>query len=128
MFGRELTYTVGIALVAASIGTLGLVALSPAPVWAYLYGALVGVGYAVTAPLMPAVVSDLYRGRNFGAIFGAVQVANAVGGSAGPWVAGRIFDVRGSYTAAFVMALAAGAISTTALWWAAPRRGPDRRP
>lgn len=128
MFGRELTYTVGTALVAASIGTLGLVALSPAPGWAYLYGALVGVGYAVTAPLMPAVVSDLYRGRNFGAIFGAVQVANAVGGSAGPWVAGRIFDVRGSYTAAFVMALAAGAISTTALWWAAPRRGPDRRP
>jgi MFS family permease len=126
-FGRELTYTVGIALVAASIGSLGLLALFPATGWAYLYGALIGVGYAVTAPLMPAVVSDLYRGRNFGTIFGAVQVANAVGGSAGPWVAGRIFDAQGSYTVAFVMALAAGVISTTALWVAAPRRGADRR-
>jgi MFS family permease len=126
-FGRELTYTVGMALVAASIGTLGLLALSPAPAWAYLYGVLVGVGYAVTAPLMPAVVSDLYRGRNFGTIFGAIQVANAVGGSAGPWVAGRIFDARGSYTVAFAIALASGLVAITALWVAAPRRGADRR-
>ena len=126
-FGRELTYTVGMALVAASIGTLGLLALSPDPAWAYLYGVLVGVGYAVTAPLMPAVVSDLYRGRNFGTIFGAIQVANAVGGSAGPWVAGRIFDARGSYTVAFAIALASGLVAITALWVAAPRRGADRR-
>jgi MFS family permease len=126
-FGREVTYTVGMALVAASIGTLGLLALWPGPAWAYLYGALVGIGYAVTAPLMPAVVSDLYRGRNFGTIFGAIQVGNAVGGSAGPWVAGRIFDARGSYMAAFVLALAAGVIATTALWLAAPRRGADPR-
>ena len=74
---------------------------------------------------MPAVVSDLYRGRNFGAIFGAIQIANAIGGSAGPWVAGRVFDARGSYRAAFVMALVAGTVSTAALWWAAPRRGAD---
>ena len=94
--GREITYTTGMTLVAASIGTLGVLALTGAPAWAYVYGALVGVGYAVTAPLMPAVVSDLYRGRNFGAIFGAIQVANAVGGSAGPWAAGRIFDGHGS--------------------------------
>jgi MFS family permease len=124
-FGREATYTVGMALVAASIGTLGMVALSSAPAWAYVYGALIGVGYAVTAPLMPAVVSDLYRGRNFGAIFGAIQVANAFGGSAGPWVAGRIFDAQGAYTLAFVGAVAAGALSTTSLWLAAPRRGAD---
>ena len=85
---------------------------------------LVGVGYAVTAPLMPAVVSDLYRGRNFGAIFGAIQVANAVGGSAGPWVAGRIYDATGTYAPAFVTALVATAISTAAMWIVAPRLAP----
>jgi MFS family permease len=126
-FGREVTYTVGMTLVAASIGTLGLLALAPGTLWAYLYGALIGVGYAVTAPLMPAVVSDLYRGRHFGAIFGAIQAANAVGGSAGPWVAGRIFDVRGSYTAAFALALVAGLVAMAALWIAGPRRGMGRR-
>ena len=124
--GRELTYTTGMALVAASIGILGLVALTGTPAWAYVYGALVGVGYAVTAPLMPAVVSDLYRGRHFGAIFGAIQVANAVGGSAGPWAAGRIFDASGSYAPAFVAALAATAVSATTMWIVAPRRALGR--
>ena len=124
--GREITYTTGMCLVAASIGMLGVLALSGASGWAYVYGALVGVGYAVTAPLMPAVVSDLYRGRNFGAIFGAIQVANAAGGSAGPWAAGRIFDAAGSYTPAFLAALAATAVSTAAMWIVAPRRAPGR--
>ena len=124
--GREITYTTGMTLVAASIGTLGVLALGGTPGWAYVYGALVGVGYAVTASLMPAVVSDLYRGRNFGAIFGAIQVANAVGGSAGPWAAGRIFDATGTYTPAFVAALGATAVSTAAMWIVAPRRAPGR--
>ena len=130
VIGREITYTTGMTLVAASIGTLGVLALSGTVGWAYVYGALVGVGYAVTAPLMPAVVSDLYRGRHFGAIFGAIQVANAVGGSAGPWAAGRIFDSAGTYTPAFVAALAATAVSTTAMWIVAPRRafGRDAAP
>jgi MFS family permease len=120
--GREITYTTGMALVAASIAALAALAVTGGAGWAYVYGALVGLGYAVTAPLMPAVVSDLYRGRNFGAIFGAIQVANAVGGSAGPWVAGRIFDATGSYAPAFCAALAATLVSTGALWVVAPRR------
>lgn len=124
--GREITYTTGMMLVATSIGTLGVLALSGEPGWAYVYGALIGVGYAVTAPLMPAVVSDLYRGRNFGAIFGAIQVANAVGGSAGPWAAGRIFDSSGTYAPAFTAALVATAVSTTAIWIVAPRRALGR--
>jgi MFS family permease len=124
--GREITYTTGMTVVAASIGTLGILALSGAAGGAYVYGALVGVGYAVTAPLMPAVVSDLYRGRHFGAIFGAVQVANAVGGSAGPWAAGRVFDSTGTYAPAFVAALAATAVSTSTMWIVAPRRALGR--
>ena len=121
-FGREATFTFGFALVAASIGTLGVVALSGRPGWAYVYGALIGVGYAVTAPLMPAVLSDIYRGRHFGSIFGALQVANAFGGSSGPWVAGRIFDSTGSYAVPFSLAVVAATISTTLLWVIAPRR------
>jgi MFS family permease len=121
-FGREATFTFGFTLVAASIGTLGMVALSGNPAWAYTYGALIGVGYAVTAPLMPAVLSDIYRGRHFGAIFGALQVANALGGSSGPWVAGRIFDGTGSYAVPFSLAIVAAAISVTLLWMIAPRR------
>jgi MFS family permease len=121
-FGREVTYTLGMASVAAGVGALGLLALSARPGWAYVYGLLAGVGYAVTAPLIPAVVSDLFPGRNFGAIFGALHVANALGASLGPWVGGRVFDTTGSYAAAFVSALLTLLVTTLALWVAAPRR------
>ncbi len=122
-FGREPTFTFGMGSVAASVAVLGLLALHPGAVGlAYLYGALVGLGYAVTAPLMPAVVSDLYRGRHFGTIFGALHLANALGGSSGPWIAGRVFDGTGSYAAAFGAAVVAAAVATVALWLAAPRR------
>jgi MFS family permease len=122
VIGREITYTAGMLCVAASVATLSLLSLTGGAGWAYVYGALVGVGYAVTAPLMPAVVSDLYRGRNFGAIFGAIQVANAIGGGAGPWVAGRIFDATGTYGPALAAAFVATLVSTAAMWVVAPRR------
>jgi MFS family permease len=128
-FGRELTYTLGMGAVVASIATLGVVAIAPGPVPAYAYGVLVGAGYAVTAPLMPAVANDFFRGRHFGAIFGTLHIANAVGGSLGPWVAGWIFDTTRTYAPAFGTAAGAAALATLALWIAAPRRAvpPARR-
>jgi len=122
VFGRETTFTFGMACVAASVGALGLLAATGAAGWAWAYGALVGVGYAVTAPLLPAVMSDLYRGRHFGTIFGALHIANALGGSTGPWVGGRVFDATGSYAGAFAAGVVAAVLAALALWVAAPRR------
>jgi predicted MFS family arabinose efflux permease len=69
-------------------------------------------------------VNDLFRGRHFGAIFGLLHVANAVGGGLGPWVAGRVFDATGSYAPAFAAAVVSGALSTAAIWLAGRgRRG-----
>ncbi|MBI2217465.1 MAG: MFS transporter [Candidatus Rokubacteria bacterium] len=121
-FGRELAYTIGMACLAASIGVLGVVALAPNPRLAYVYAVLIGVGYAATAPLMPAVISDLFRGRHYGAIFGALHVSNAMGGAFGPWLAGRIFDATGSYQAAFMTAVFTASLSAAGLWIVAPRR------
>jgi MFS family permease len=71
---------------------------------------------------MPAVISDLFRGRHFGAIFGTLHVANALGGSIGPWLGGRIFDATGSYRLAFVAGSATAVASAALLWIVAPRR------
>jgi MFS family permease len=126
-FGREATFTFGYACVLASVGCLGALALRPGHALpAYGYGLLIGLGYAVTAPLMPAVVADLYRGRHFGAIFGMVQFANALGSGVGPWLAGRIFDRTGSYASAFAAAVVMAVLATVALWLAAPRRARAR--
>ena len=74
------------------------------------------VGYSVTAPLLPALISGLFRSRHFGAIFGTTQLAKPIGGGAGPWAAGRVFDVTGSYRGALVGAVASAAVATAALW------------
>ena len=121
--GRRVTYTLGMVCVVASIAVLGLVARAPGPLPAYAYAALVGVGYSATAPLLPALVSDLFRGRHFGTIFGTMQVANSIGGAAGPWLGGRVFDLTGSYQGALVAAASAAAAATVALWLSARARG-----
>lgn len=120
--GREVVYTLGMTLIVTSVGVLGLIALAPAVLLAYLYGALIGMGYSVTASLMPAVAADRFHGRHFGSIFGALQLTNAIGGSTGPWLAGRIFDTTGSYAAAFALAVVAALVAVAALW--AARRLP----
>ena len=120
--GREITYMLGMALTVASVGVLGVIALAPHAGLAYVYAILIGLGYAVTTPLMPAVISDLFRGRHFGAIFGALHAANALGGSLGPWLGGRIFDATGSYRAAFIAGIVTAVIAAVFLWIVAPRR------
>lgn len=114
--GRLATYTFGMVCVLVGIGMLGVVALVPGALPAFAYGLLVGVGYAVTVPLMPAVISDFFTGRHFGAIFGALHLANALGGAAGAWIAGRVFDAFGSYAGALAAAAVAGIVATASLW------------
>jgi MFS family permease len=125
--GREAVYTLGMTCVVSSVGMLGLIAVAPSAGLAFAYAVLVGLGYSVTASLMPAVVGDRFRGRHFGSIFGALQLFNALGGSSGPWVAGRIFDLTGSYRAAFIASVSAAVAATAGLWAARAGWGPRPR-
>lgn len=136
---REIVYVLGMAFVFASIVALEVVALAPSSWSVYGYAVLMGLGYSVTASLIPAILSDRFRGSHFGAIFGVAQVGSAIGSAIGAWLAGRIFDVTGSYGIALVVA-ATTALAAAALVWVAramrigtlspgrwPRRAPCRR-
>ena len=118
----EVAYTLAFGCLVMSLGILVLAGRSPASALPYLYAILVGLGYAATAPLTPAAASNLFSGPRFSTIFGTLHIANALGASAGPWVAGRIFDGTGSYAAALWLALAMAVVSATLLWIVAPRR------
>jgi MFS family permease len=120
--GRRLVYLFGMSLVVASVGVLGLVALGLGLPAAYAYGVLIGVGYSVSAALWPAIVADRFPGRHFGSIFGAMQAANALGGSLGPWAAGRLHDAAGSYAVPFAGAALAAGLAAALLWVATRRR------
>ncbi|MGH7385861.1 MAG: MFS transporter, partial [Candidatus Rokuibacteriota bacterium] len=106
---RELVYALGMIAMILGVGVLWLVARAPSAGLATGYAMLFGVGYSVTAFVVPAMMSDRFRGPHFGSIFGATQVASALGSALGAWLAGRIFDATGSYAIAFTLAAAAAA-------------------
>lgn len=81
-------------------------------VWSLmLFAAVFGFGFAAYGPVIPAVVAEVFGKANMGAIFGVVTTGGALGGAAGPYITGLIFDLTGSYVWAWVLGLACVAVS-----------------
>jgi MFS family permease len=70
------------------------------------------------------MVSDRFRGRHFGVIFGVAQIGASMGSALGAWLAGRIFDATGSYGIPFALAAVAAVIAAVAMWVARTVRLP----
>jgi MFS family permease len=129
--GREITFTLGMASVVLAVGLLALAGSAPLGVLPYLFGPVMAFGYSIIGPLAPSMASDLFRGRRFAAIFGLAGLITGSGGAVGSWVAGAIFDLTGSYLAAFALAALVAVGSAALGWLAAPRkvrRPPRARP
>lgn len=105
---REFVYIGGALFMVVAMLALMAVGASPSHWGAYGYALLLGVGYSVTASVMPAIASDRFSGPHFGAIVGMALMASAIGSALGPWLAGYLFDITGSYFQAFVIALGCG--------------------
>jgi MFS family permease len=73
--GRELTYTLGIVFLLTGIALLIMTRVVAFPPLIYFFTVAFALGYAVAPPLGPAVVTDLFAGRNFGSIFGTLALA-----------------------------------------------------
>ncbi len=115
-FERELIYVIGIAIMVAAVGALTLVGMTPSRGGAYAYAALLGVGYSATAALIPAMISDRFRGPRFGLILGMGLFGGAIGSALGPWMAGHLFDQTGSYALPFIIAAVCGTLAGLAGW------------
>ena len=68
-----------------------------------------GGNFAVISPL----VAELFGTRAHGALFGLATFVGTIGGSLGPVLTGRIFDVTGSYETAFALLAALIAVGFT---------------
>ena len=76
----------------------------------YLFGFAFGLAYGALAPLLSPMVAELFGLSSHGAIFGVIFLGGTIGEAAGPVVAGRIFDVTGSYQWAFLLCAAISVI------------------
>jgi MFS family permease len=120
--GREWVWTVGSAGFVLCYLSLLLLRQGPEPALLYVMVVAQGmIGYGVTS-VFGAIPAEIFQGRHYGTIFGTLMVASIVGGAAGPWVTGALHDATGSYTLAFWIAIGGSALSTAAIWLAAPRK------
>ncbi len=115
---RELVYVGGVAILIGAVGALMLVGATSTTWGAYVYAVMLGLGYAVTAALTPAMVSDRFRGPHFGAIMGVGLFGSATGSALGPWMSGYLHDLTGSYRLPFTIAATSGLLAGAAGWMA----------
>jgi MFS family permease len=120
--GRALSATISYACTA--VGTLGLLSIElwPHPAGLYVYALLFGLGFGARGPIITAIAASLFPGRRFGAIYGYLSIGNGLGGAIGPWFAGALFDVTGSYRVPFLIATLFCVAGSICFWLAEPRR------
>ncbi|HUN58530.1 MAG TPA: MFS transporter [Candidatus Binataceae bacterium] len=92
--------TLGLCFIVQAVGT-ALVFLAANPVIVVLFVIVYGLTVAAPLMLLPLVTAESLGLKRFGFIAGMTGLAQTFGAAIGPLVAGRIFDVMGSYTAAF---------------------------
>lgn len=122
--GREWAYTLGsLAMIAGILMLLYARAAAGHAGLLYAYAVLFALGFATRQALYPAMAADLFHGKRFGAINGALTFFIGAGSGIGPWLGGYLFDRFGNYVAPFWLANFLAVISIVLIWIAAPRRG-----
>ncbi len=97
-FGSYRTFTVGLAVMAASLAWL----LSTDSLWGlYVFAIAFSFGYSCGPVLMPSLVAEAFGLEGFGTLLGIVNLCACIGCGIGPALTGYLFDRTGNYTSAF---------------------------
>lgn len=121
--GREVTFTLGGSCFVLGVFSLILFQKNPSPFFLWFFALLFGAGWGSTAPMFMSIAGDLYKGKNFGLIYGLLEGMIGIGAAIGSWIAGYIFDQTQSYSGAFYLAMLSCAMSVLLAWHVAPRKG-----
>ena len=72
----------------------------------YLFAAVAGISWFSTVPLTVALTAEIYGVRHMGTLVGIAFTSHQVGGAVSIYLAGRLFDLSGSYTVVYVVGIA----------------------
>ena len=81
------------------------------PTSVILFSLAMGTLWLATVPLTSGLVAHIYGLRYMGTLYGIVFLSHQIGGFAGIWLGGRLYDVYGDYTLVWWIGLAVGAFS-----------------
>lgn len=99
--GRRWSYLLGSAGLMAGIFMLMMITDTKQSWLLYAFPPLIAFGFSSRQSLYPTIAADLFHGKSFGAIIGALALFIGAGAGIGPWLGGAIHDWTGSYDAAF---------------------------
>src|SRR6266446_4798702 len=92
----------------------------------YVISALFGLFQGGIVPTYAIIVREYFPTREAGARVGAIIMCTLFGMSIGGWVSGKIFDLTGSYNAAFINGILWNLLTISiALWLLRRQRKPD---
>jgi MFS family permease len=74
---------------------------------AWLFAALLGIGFGAESDLMPYLTARYFGLKSFGEIYGWIFGAFAFGAVLGPFLMGWVFDTTGSYQLALLILIPA---------------------
>jgi MFS family permease len=95
-----------------------------APIWLiwaqdlwmlYLFAMVYGFAQGGLVPPVSALVGDIFGLRNIGKILGMQDIGYGIGAAIGPAIGGFIFDIRGSYSLAFLFGAVAMLLGTVSI-------------
>jgi MFS family permease len=116
--GRQRAYALGSASLMAGIFLLMMITDLSRGWLFYAFPPFVAVGFSSRQSLYPTIAADLFHGKSFGAIIGAISLFIGAGAGIGPWLGGTIHDWTGSYREAFWIAEALSVASVVFIWLA----------
>ena len=121
--GREWAYTIGSLALVGGIVVILLLDAIPQILLITLYPPLFALGFGSRQSLYPTIAADIFHGPHFGSIIGALAVCVGAGAGVGPWLAGYLFDLSGSYGSSCWSAIVLSFLSLACIWVTAPRKG-----
>jgi MFS family permease len=92
----------------------------------YVISALFGLFQGGIVPSYAIIVREHFPAREAGSRTGAVIMCTLLGMALGGWMSGKVFDLTGSYRAAFVNGIAWNAVNLAIAWMLLRRAGPTR--
>jgi MFS family permease len=93
----------------------------------YVISALFGLFQGGIVPMYAVLVRDYFPAREAGTRLGIVLMATLLGMALGGWMSGMIFDLTGSYRAAFLNGLVWNLLNVVIVLWLVLRPGPRAR-
>ena len=73
----------------------------------YLFAVVFGIPYGGEVTQIPLVIGRFFGTRSMATLMGVTVFVIGLGGALGAWLAGKIFDLTGSYNGAFIAGAAA---------------------